>query len=233
MLVCETGSITIVCWVAALQACVVLTCNWLATTIFYSCIALCMTVNYLTHCVKQSSRVLLAWGRVGMEERGRRGQQDSIRVYAVVSTPDAQWVANTGLAGKTAAEVKTSLLGNDSLFGKWAVPLQDLLATACHEEPKANSGSVADIKPMFQWSHGTGLTLLGDAAHLMRPWAGEGVNSAFGTRWTYHESSLPFLAPRMPPWQTALAPRIRDLEISMCARAKEKAEEIASNKTVS
>ena len=42
---------------------------------------------------------------------GQRRPQDSIRVYAVVSTPDHQWVANTGLAGKTAAEVTTTLLG--------------------------------------------------------------------------------------------------------------------------
>jgi 2-polyprenyl-6-methoxyphenol hydroxylase-like FAD-dependent oxidoreductase len=78
-----------------------------------------------------------------------RGPQDSIRVYAAVSTPHKHWAAAAGLEGKTAAEVKTTLLGDDKLFRKWAPALQDLLATACDEETKDNPGCEADIKPLY------------------------------------------------------------------------------------
>jgi 2-polyprenyl-6-methoxyphenol hydroxylase-like FAD-dependent oxidoreductase len=52
-----------------------------------------------------------------------RGPQDSIRVYAAVSTPHEHWPVAAGLEGKTAAEVKTTLLGDDMLFRKWAPAL--------------------------------------------------------------------------------------------------------------
>ncbi|KAK9349783.1 hypothetical protein V1523DRAFT_447976 [Lipomyces doorenjongii] len=76
-----------------------------------------------------------------------RGPQDSIRVYAAVSTP----------------------------YEHWASPLQDLLATACDEDTKDNPGNPADISPLYmlpvghRWEHRTGATLVGDAAHLMTP----------------------------------------------------------------
>jgi hypothetical protein len=100
----------------------------------------------------------------------QRGPQDSIRVYAGVSTPHEHWAAAAGLEGKTAAEAKTTLLGDDKLFRKWAPALQDLLATACDEETKDNPGCEADIKPYYMlpvgyhWEHRTGATLVGDAA---------------------------------------------------------------------
>lgn len=166
-----------------------------------------------------------------------RGPQDSIRVHAVVSTPHENWARAAGLEGKTAAEVKTTLLGDDKLFAKWAPALQEVLATACDEETKDNPGSLADILPLYmlpigsRWEHRTGATLVGDAAHLMTPWAGEGVNLAL-----WDSLDLAHTLGGVPEvedaaaWQAALDPRMREHEEAMLVRAQEKAEESSKNK---
>lgn len=166
-----------------------------------------------------------------------RGPQDSIRVYAAVSTPDEHWVAAAGLKGETAAEVKATLLSDDKLFRKWAPQLQNLLATACDEETKDNPDREADIQPLYmlpvghRWEHRWGTTVIGDAAHLMTPWAGEGVNIAL---WDSLDLAHALAAVAEPSdavaWQAMLEPRVREFEKQMQARAQEKAEETVKNK---
>jgi 2-polyprenyl-6-methoxyphenol hydroxylase-like FAD-dependent oxidoreductase len=160
-----------------------------------------------------------------------RGPQDSIRVYAAVSTPHEDWVKAAGLEGKTAAEVKTVLLGDDKLFSQWARALKDLLTTACDEETKDNPGP-ADILPLYmlpvgeRWQHRTGLTLVGDAAHLMTPWGGEGVNLALWDSLDLAQAlgDVPE-AEDAVSWRAAVEPRVQDFEEKMLVRAQEKAEE--------
>ncbi|KAH7134304.1 salicylate hydroxylase [Dactylonectria macrodidyma] len=164
-----------------------------------------------------------------------RGPQDSIRVYAAVSTPEENWAEVAGLQGKTAAEVKTTLLSDDKLFGKWAPELQELLATACDEDTKDNGGP-ADILPLYKlhigegWEHRTGATLIGDAAHLIPPWAGEGVNLALADSLDLaHALGGVFDAEDASAWHEAIDPRIREFERAMLARAGEKADETEKN----
>ena len=168
-----------------------------------------------------------------------RGPQDSIRVYAALSTPDQHWAVTTGLQGKAAAEIKTTLLGDDKLFGKWAPELKELLATACDEETKDNPGCPADIMALHmlpighRWENRAGATLIGDAAHLMTPWAGEGVNLAL-----WDSLDLAHVLAGVPEaadaaaWQAALEPRVREFEEAMLARAEVKAEETWENRNM-
>lgn len=161
-----------------------------------------------------------------------RGPQNSIRVYAAVSTPVERWVKAAGLEGKTAADVKTTLLGDDKLFGKWAPSLQDLLSTAWDEDTKDNPNRPADILPLYmlpvghRWEYRTGATLVGDAAHLITLWGGEGVNIAM-----WDSLDLAHALGEMPEvedvvaWQAALEPRVREYEEAMFVQAQEKAEE--------
>lgn len=168
-----------------------------------------------------------------------RGPQDSIRLYIAVSTPHKDWAQVIGLKGKTAAEAKAMLLGDDQLFGKWAPELQDLLAIACEEDTRDNPEKEADILPVYmfpvdhRWEHRTGATLIGDAAHLMSPFAGEGVNLAL-----WDTLDLAHVLTQVPQstdatsWQAALEPGLRQFEETMMVRAQEKAEETLRNKNM-
>ncbi|KAK3682041.1 salicylate hydroxylase [Podospora appendiculata] len=168
-----------------------------------------------------------------------RGPQDSIRVWAAISTPDENWASTTGLEGKTPAEIKAPLLEDPKLFRDWAPLLKELFSTACDEETKDNPGSAANILPLYmlpigyRWEHHTGVTLLGDAAHLMTPWAGEGVNLALwdSLDLAYAIAAVPETADAAA-WQAALEPLVKGFEDVMLTRATEKAEETARNKDI-
>ncbi|OBT75758.1 hypothetical protein VF21_05596 [Pseudogymnoascus sp. 05NY08] len=113
-----------------------------------------------------------------------RGPQDSIRLYIAVKTPLENWAKEIGIAGKTTAEAKEVLLGEGGGFEKWAPELRELLSTACDEETRDHPGTSVDVLPLYmlpagsRWETQVGATLVGDAAHLMTPWGGEGVNQA-------------------------------------------------------
>ncbi|KAJ7681972.1 salicylate hydroxylase [Mycena polygramma] len=160
-----------------------------------------------------------------------RGPQDSIRLYIAIGTPEERWAAAVGLEGKTAAEAKATLLGDEKLFAKWSPALQDLIGTACDEESKTNPGAVADIKPMYtlpvghRWEQHAGATLIGDAAHLTVP-SGEGVNLALRDALELAHVLIALgEAANAKAWQAALEPRVREFEEAMLARGESSAEE--------
>ena len=170
-----------------------------------------------------------------------RGPHDSLRLSAALSTPDEHWAATAtaGLQGATAADLKATLLGSASLFANWAPALRDLLATACDDETRDKPGAAPDIKPYYmlpvghRWDHRTAVTLIGDAAHLLTPWAGEGVNLAL---WDALDLARVLRCgpvgtdTDVSTWQGALDPRLREFEEGMLSRAQRKAEETDENR---
>lgn len=166
----------------------------------------------------------------------QRGPQDSARIYVLLTIEDEHFAATAGLAGKSADAAKERLLSDNALLGTWGPTLKELVAVACDEEMADNPGGSLDIRAMYllpnsyAWEHKTGATIIGDAAHLMRP-AGEGVNAAMWDAMLLvhaivkaHKSAGKDAA----SFQSALDPLVKEFEADLVVRAGKMSEESES-----
>ncbi|PHH64267.1 hypothetical protein CDD81_4751 [Ophiocordyceps australis] len=145
--------------------------------------------------------------------------------------------------GLSTAQMEELMLHDARFFGGWGCPLvRQLLATAIASQAQLPPFEPPVFKPMYMLPVGhawpanqASATLIGDAAHLMMPWAGEGVNlalrdaldladaldGAWGeTRGGQQDGGL---------FREALRPRLARFEEAMFARAAQAAHETWQN----
>ncbi len=132
---------------------------------------------------------------------GQRNGNAHIRICAALRAPESEII--TFVDASSLETAKNDLL---RIFENWSESLRNLIS----------QGGNLRIWPLYtlpvghRWNHRPGVTLIGDAAHLMTPFSGEGANLAM------LDASELALA-------IALGKEIRDFESSMLARAEEAA----------
>ncbi|CAK7198496.1 hypothetical protein SEUCBS139899_001157 [Sporothrix eucalyptigena] len=150
----------------------------------------CITVT-ITHLTERFPHLAKMVGTGSFCSMGRRhavvsqrGPLDSARLYLWLTEADEQFAETRGLVGKPASAAKDVLFGDDALLGTFGPAVQDLVGTACDEDAATDKDDgTIDLRSFYTLPHGStwdsqsGVTLVGDAAHLMLP-NGEGVNMA-------------------------------------------------------
>lgn len=147
-------------------------------------------------------------GRGKMDAQGdargiiaQRNAHAHVRCYAVFRVPEEWAIQAIDFASPAAARA-----GLAALFAGWAPCFTDLIL--------ASSGRVV-LRPLHalpvghHWPHCAGVTLLGDAAHVMSPFGGEGVNAAM-----FDAAELGRLLTERADWRAA----VRVYEADMFAR---------------
>lgn len=97
----------------------------------------------------------------------------SLSVHAWSKRVDENWRKSCGYDISNPQEVKKALLED---YKGWAEPLIKFIQVA--ENDSIWAISTYELPIGHKWDHRPGVTLIGDAAHLCGPFAGEGVNIA-------------------------------------------------------
>ena len=142
-----------------------------------------------------------------------RNADGSLHVYVALNRPE-EWVASIDFGN-----AKAGLLQIAEQFEGWAKPLTALI-TDSEIEPVLRP--IYALPVGIRWDRVPGVTLLGDAAHLMSPFAGEGANLAM-----YDGSELArFISENPDNIEAALAAYENELHIRSETFARQTAENL-------
>jgi 2-polyprenyl-6-methoxyphenol hydroxylase-like FAD-dependent oxidoreductase len=113
---------------------------------------------------------LAAYGDDAKALIAQRNANAHVRVYAAMRMPEG-W-AGQHFNFSDPGKVREKLL---SLYGDWAPELKDLIRLS---NRRIQPLPLYALPVGHRWTNRTGITLLGDAAHVMSPYGGSGVNNA-------------------------------------------------------
>ncbi|KAK7424212.1 hypothetical protein QQZ08_008700 [Neonectria magnoliae] len=99
----------------------------------------------------------------------------NLSIYAAYVNDAEDWMKpeKCGYNAHNLRDTMTALL--NSTFADWCPQLREALKRT---QGRCNPRSLYMLPVGSTWTHKPGFTLIGDAAHLMTPYAGEGVNQA-------------------------------------------------------
>jgi 2-polyprenyl-6-methoxyphenol hydroxylase-like FAD-dependent oxidoreductase len=138
---------------------------------------------------------------------GHRDANAHLGIYAALRTPE-DWMEKCGIDRSSSGTFRASLAAQ---FDGWSEKLLQLIYR-CDE--RMTPRPIYNLPVGHRWEHRRGVTLLGDAAHLMSPFSGEGANLAM-----LDAADLALALTRAGDWDAA----IQAYETVMCARAAEAA----------
>ncbi|KAH7725913.1 hypothetical protein AAVH_06758 [Aphelenchoides avenae] len=102
----------------------------------------------------------------------QRNTAGCVRTYAAIAVPE-NWVDASGIDWNDASAAKQQLLDE---YADWYDSLKELIRKA--DDDKVIPRAVYSLPVGHRWKRVSGVTLLGDAAHLMSPFGGQGANLA-------------------------------------------------------
>jgi 2-polyprenyl-6-methoxyphenol hydroxylase-like FAD-dependent oxidoreductase len=135
---------------------------------------------------------------------GHRDANAHLAIYAALRAPE-DWIEKGGLDMSSPDTMKASLAAN---FSGWSEDLLDLIH--CSGD-MTRARKIHALPVGHRWTHRPGVTLLGDAAHLMSPFGGDGANLAM-----QDGADLALALAGENDWRAA----VRDYEVMMWARAE-------------
>jgi 2-polyprenyl-6-methoxyphenol hydroxylase-like FAD-dependent oxidoreductase len=96
---------------------------------------------------------------------------EHLHLGAALRVPE-DWIRSSGVDWSDPTAARAALLAE---FADWSDGLKDLIR---HCDDEITPRLIHALPTGHSWSRVPGVTLLGDAAHLMSPYAGEGANAA-------------------------------------------------------
>jgi len=155
----------------------------------------------------------------------QRGSNKSARLYLFISSDKEHFLKDTGLYSLSLDQMQQRLVSEEAYFGTWGDNVKELVRTGFKEEKgEINEMPLYMLPTSHTWEHVPGVTLMGDAAHLMTPFAGEGVNSAMLDAVQLAEQIIEAVKTGK-----SLSDAVEKYEEKMLPRAKSNAEETWSN----